>query len=57
MDAVLVDVAEAVEIEVVEVVDITTRIVAGLPIPTTPVTTTRLETMAIQLNRHQQRRT
>jgi hypothetical protein len=57
MDAVLVDAAEAVETEVVEVEDITIRIVAGLPIPTPQATTTRLETMGIQLNQHPQRRT
>jgi len=57
MDAVPVDVAAAVEIEAVEVVDVTTRIMAGLPFPTPPVTTTRLETMGIQLNQRPQRRT
>ena len=57
MDAELVDAAAVVEIEVVEVVDITTRRVAGHPIPTPPATTTRLETMDIQLNQHRQRRT
>lgn len=57
MDAVPVDAAAAVEIEAVEVVDVTTRIMAGLHFPTPPVTTTHLETMGIQLNQHPQRRT
>lgn len=57
MDAELVDVAAVVEIEVVEVVDTTTRRVAGPPIPTPPATTTRRETMDIQLNQHRQRPT
>jgi hypothetical protein len=57
MDAELVDAAAAVATEVVEVVDITTRTMAGLPTPTPPAITTRLETMDIQLNQHPRRRT